>query len=120
LTNGGFEHQLAAQLIGAMGIASGFIVRCEVDVDGIRVDIVYINKNTGARILHNIGISHPEHEVENIQKFMKLPVASNTKFILVARDSNFKKAVITLLKKQDPAGDIKKKIEIKLITDFIN
>lgn len=120
LTNGGFEHELAAQLIFAKGIAIGFNVRCEVDVGGIRVDIVYIDKNTGARILHNIGISHQEYEIKSIQKFMKLPSASHTKYILVARDSNFKKAVIALLKKQDPAGDIKKKIEIKLITDFIN
>jgi hypothetical protein len=120
LTNGGFEHELAAQLISAKGIAAGFAVRCEVDVDGIRGDVVFTDKQTGARILHNVGISHPEHEVESLLKFLKLTSAGHTKYILVARDSNYRKNVVALLKKKDPSGEIQRRIEIKLMADFIN
>ena len=70
--------------------------------------------------MFNIGISRPEHEVDSIEKFLKLPVAQNSQFTLVARDSAFHKKVKAILKKRDPSGDILGRIEIKLLTDFLN
>ena len=120
LTNGDFEHELAAKLIAAESKKLNFDVQFEVDINGLRIAVVLIDKKTGWRTLYNIGISRPTHEVESIEKFLQLPIAPSAKFVLVARDSSFKKKVQTILKKKDPKGDILKQIEIKLIADFVN
>jgi len=49
-----------------------------------------------------------------------LPIAGQTRFILVARDTSFAGKVKAILKGTDPAGAILRRFEIKLITDFMN
>jgi hypothetical protein len=70
--------------------------------------------------LLNIGISRPAHEVETIEKFLRLPIAGETKFVLVARDTRFAANVKAILTGRDPKGEILRRVEIKLITDFMN
>lgn len=120
LTNGDFEHELAAQLIAAEGKRLGLSVQFEVDINGVRIDAVLTDRKNGRRRLYNIGISRPVHEVESLEKFLQLPIANSSQFVLVARDSSFAKKVKAILKSRDLQGEILHRIQIKLIADFVN
>lgn len=119
-TSGDWEHETAAWLIEVEGVRLGYRVSFEVPLGGIQVDVQWLDPKTGRRTLLNIGISRPAHEVETLEKFLQLPIAGQTKFVLVARDTRFAANVRTLLVGRDPKGDVLRRIEIKLITDFIN
>jgi len=120
LTNGDFEHELAAKLIQIEAKRLGFAAEFEVDIQGLRLDAALINRKTGRRSLFNIGISRPAYEVRAIEKFFTLPISNDSTFTLVARDSAVAHKVQKLLKKKDPQDRILQKIEIKLIADFID
>ncbi len=119
LTNGGFEHELAAQLLRAEAIRSGFGIQFEVDVGGVRVDGVMINKKTGQRIHYQIGASKPSHEVDSIQKFFGLPASQNAKFVLVARDVAFVKEVKQIFKTRKIEDAIVKQVHLRVIADLV-
>jgi len=120
LTNGGFEHELAARLIEAKARVEGFGVEFEIDIGGLRLDVALINRKTGQRAYYNIGISNPAHEVDSLEKFFSLPASQNSSFTLVARDSTFAKQVKKILKEKKVDANIMKKVEIKLIANFVN
>lgn len=119
-TNGGWEHETAAQLIEIEGVRLGYRVSFEIPLGGLQADVQWLEAKTGQRILFNIGISRPAHEVETIEKFLKLAIAGETEFILVVRDTSFAKKVQAILKRRDPKGEILRRIEIKMIADFIS
>ena len=77
------------------------------------------DKKTGQRICCQIGVSKPDHEVDSIQKFFTLPVAQNTKFVLVARDAAFAKEVRQILKARKVEDAIVKQVHIRLIADLV-
>jgi hypothetical protein len=120
LTNGDFEHELAARLVEEEGKSRAFATEFEVDIGGLRLDAAWICRKSGDRILFNIGISRPGHEVDCVEKFLKMPLARTFGFVLVVRDSSFRRKVQAILKKRDPKGDIHKRVEIKLIADFVH
>ena len=120
LTNGGFEHELAAQLLRAEAQRNSLAIDFEVDMGGLRLDAVMIDKQTGRRYYFNIGISRPEHEVDSIERFFTMPAAHSAGLTLVARDSSFAKKVRNTLKKRRLNDSIVKNVEIKLIADFVN
>jgi hypothetical protein len=119
LTNGGFEHELAAWLLKAEAIRNNFGIQFEVDLGGLRADALMINKKTGQRICCQIGVSKPDHEVDSIQKFFGLPASQNAKFVLIARDVTFVKEVKKVFKARRIADAIVKQVNIRVIADLI-
>lgn len=120
LTNGGFEHELAAQLLKAESQRNDFGILFEVDVRGhLRLDAAMINKKTGGRIYCQICISKPDHEVDSIQKFFTLPAAREARFVLIARDSTFVKKVKKVLKARKIDDAIVKQVHMRLIADLV-
>jgi hypothetical protein len=119
LTNGGFEHELAAQLLRAEAIRSDSGIQFEVDLGGLRGDAVMINKKTGQKICVNIAISKADHEVDSIQKFFTLPVAQSAKFVLIARDVPFAKEIKKVFKARKIADAIVKQTHLRVVADFV-
>jgi hypothetical protein len=119
LTNGGFEHELAAQLLKAEAIRSDFAIQFEVDLGGLRVDAVMTNKKTGQRIYCQIGASKPGHEVDSIEKFFSLPASQNAKFVLVARDVTFVKEVKKVFRTRKIEDAIVKQVHLRVIADLV-
>jgi hypothetical protein len=119
LTNGGFEHELAAQLLKAEAQRSDFGIEFEVDIGGLRVDAAMTNKKTGGHIHCQIGISKENHEVDSIEKFFTLPAAQTAKFVLIARDAVFAKEVRKIFKARKIADAIVQQVHIRLIADLV-
>ena len=119
-TNGGWEHEVAAVLLEAEGKKQGYVVSFEVDLGSVRIDVQWLDRKTGKRWLFNIGISNPEHEVDNIEKFLQLPAAHDSSFTLVARDTSFAKKVRDILNKRNLAATVGGKFQTKLITDYLS
>ena len=115
LTNGDFEHELAARLLEDFARDNGFEIKFEVDINGLRPDAALIDRKTGRRHFYNIGISREAHEVDSVEKYFAMPISENTPFTLIARDSAFAKKVRDILSERN----ITHNIEIKLITDFV-
>jgi DNA-binding Lrp family transcriptional regulator len=118
-TNGDWEHEIADVLIEAEGKKQGQKVSFEPDLGGMRADVQWLDPKTGKRWIFNIGISRPAHEVDSIEKFLKLPAASDCKFTLVCRDAEFVRNVKAILKQRKREGAILRRIEIKLVADFV-
>ena len=118
-TNGDWEHEAAARFLEFKGKTQGDKVSFEIDVDGLRLDVQWLDRKNGHRQFFNIGISRPGHEVDSIEKFFKLPASRDNSFTLVARDVDFAKKVKSILKQRDPKGVLLSRINIKLLTDFI-
>jgi hypothetical protein len=119
LTNGGFEHELAAQLLKAEAIRNDFGIQFEVDLGGLRVDGVMTNKKTGGRICCQIGTSKEAHEVDSIEKFFTLPASQNAKFVLIARDVPFAKEVKKIFKARQIADAIVKQVNMRVMADLV-
>jgi hypothetical protein len=119
LTKGGFEHELAAQLLKAEAIRDNLGIAFEVDLGGPRMDAALINKKTGQRIYCQIGISSPDHEVDSILKFFALPAAASAKFVLIARDAAFAKEVKKLFKTRKVADAIVRQVNIRVLADLV-
>jgi hypothetical protein len=119
LTNGKFEHELAAQLLKAEAIRNDFGIQFEIDVGGLRADGVMTNRKTGQKIYCQIGISKPDHEVDSIQKFFALPASQNAKFVLIARDVPFAKEVKKVFKARKIEDAIVKQVNMRVIADLI-
>ena len=119
LTNGGWEHETAARLVETDAKKRGHKTSFEVDYNGFRADVRLTHPKNGEHIIVNIGVSSPPREAEAIVKFFALPISKTCKFVLIARDSTFKKQVESLLKKKDSTSEILNKIEIKLIANFL-
>lgn len=119
LTNGGFEHELAAQLLKAEAVRNDFGIEFEVDLGGLRADGVMTNKKTGQKICVFIGISKPDHEVDSIQKFFTLPMAQSAKFVLVARDVTFVKEVKKLFKARKIEDAIVTRVNVRVLADLV-
>ncbi len=116
-TQGGWEHNLAAILVGARGRENGMSIEYEVDLEGVRIDVVWHNKKNGQKVFHNIGVSDVAREAESIIKALRLPVIEANSFVLVARDSLFRKKLNKRLGKRD--ADALSKIDVKLVADFV-
>jgi len=118
-TKGGWEHETAAILIEAEGRRQGFKVSFEISLGTVQADVQWLDSKTGQKTLFNIGISRPVHEADSIEKFLKLPISTQCKFVMVARDSNFAKKLQKALtsKKLDKA--LLKRVQLQLIADFI-
>ncbi len=119
LTNGGFEHELAAQLLKAEAKRNNLAVQFEVDVGGVRVDAVMTDKNSGSRIYCQIGISRPNHEVDSIEKFFTLPVSQNARFVLIARDVPFTREMTKIFKARKIADAIVRRVHMRVIADLV-
>jgi hypothetical protein len=119
MTKGGFEHELAAQLLQAEAQRSDFGLQFEVDLGGLRLDAVMINKKTGQRICCQIGISKPDHEVDSILKFFARPGAQSAKFVLIARDAAFAKEVKKLFKDRKIEDAIVQQVNIRVLADLV-
>jgi len=119
LTNGDFEHELAAQLLRAEAIRNDLGIEFEVNLDGLRADAQLRNKKTGERIWCQIGISKPEHEVDSILKFFALPAAASGKFVLIVRDVTFAKKVKQLFKTRRVPDAIVQRVNIRMIADLV-
>jgi hypothetical protein len=119
LTQGGFEHELAAQLLKAETHRNDFGIQFEVYLGGLRGDAVMTHKKTGQRICVNIGISNAEHEVDSIEKFFRLPVARSVKYVLVGRDAAFVKKVRKILKTRKVEDAIVRQVHFRVIADLI-
>jgi len=117
---GSWEHQTAAQLVEADGIRSGYKVSFEIPMGSIQADVQWLDTKTGRRTVFFIGISRPRHEVDSIERFFKLPMAADVQVVLVARDTSFAKAVKSDLKSREHGDDMLRRIEIKLVADFVN
>ena len=118
-TKGGWEHEVAARFIEHRAKQRGYRVYFEVDYHGVRADVTLTDPKTGQHKIINIGVSQPAREVEAIKNFFALPISKTSQFVLVARDSDFKKKTLPLLKKANFTSEDLKKIPIKLIADFI-
>jgi len=119
LTNGRFEHELAAQLLKADAIRNDLGIQFEVDLGGLRVDGMMTNKKTGQRICCQIGVSKVDHEVDSIEKFFTLPASQNTKFVLIGRDTAFIRELKSLFKVRKTADAIVKQVNIRVIADLV-
>jgi len=119
LTKGGFEHELAAQLLKAEASRNDLGIQFEVDLGGLRVDAALKNHKTGQRICCQIGISRPDHEVDSIQRFFTLPVAKEAKFVLIARDTAFAKQVKKIFKTRQVAEAVVRRVHMRLIADLV-
>lgn len=118
VTGGGWEHNMAAVLIGDAGAQKGMKVSYEVGLQGVRADMEWRDP-TGKRIFFNIGVSDPVREAENALKILGLPVMADNEFIFVARDSAFAKVFARALKAADSSGAAEKKIKVQLIADYL-
>ena len=108
------------EAVGAIAAhRSDFGIQFEVDLGGVRVDGVMTNKRTGQRIYCQIGVSKPDHEVDNIQRFFAPPASQNAKFVLVTRDVPFVKEVKRLFKARKIADAIVKQVHIRVIADLV-
>lgn len=119
-TNGGFEHELAVELIEACERAAGRSMDFEIDLLGKRLDAASHDRKSGKRTFYNIGVTDPLREAENLEAIAKLPVVKSNELVFVARDKAFAAKVIKALKRQDPSGNLLKQSNIKTIADFVN
>jgi hypothetical protein len=87
VTGGGWEHELAARLIGAEGRRTGHRVEYEVTVFDRRFDVVWASTR-GQKIFFEIEMSRIDHAVENLIKAMQIPGVAmfKNKLVLVVRD----------------------------------
>lgn len=119
-TNGGFEHELAAKLIEGKGSEKGFAVKFEVDIDGVRIDVVWIDRKNGQRIFINIAITNYTYEADAILRMSQLPILKDRPVLIVARDSVFAHKLKEALKAKSTQDNILNQIEIKLLADFVD
>ncbi len=119
-TNGGFEHELAVELIEACERAAGRSMDFEMDLLGKRLDAASHDRKSGKRTFYNIGITDPIREAENLIAIAKLPVVKSNELVFVARDKAFASRVTKALKKKGQSGNLLKQINIKTIADFVN
>ena len=119
LTNGDFEHELAAQLLKAEAQRHQYAIQFEVDVGGVRIDAVLTHKQTGQKICCQMGISKPHHEVDSIEKFFGLPISKTAKFVLIARDVAFAKDLKKHFKARKTTDVIVKQVHVRLLADLI-
>ncbi|OHB49695.1 MAG: hypothetical protein A2Y10_05935 [Planctomycetes bacterium GWF2_41_51] len=115
LTNGDFEHELAAMLLEDYVKNLGLDIKFEVDINGLRPDAASIDRKTGERHFYNVGISKEAHEVDSIEKYLAMLISENTPFTLICRDGAFAKKVKEILSQRN----INQVIDIKLLADFV-
>ena len=118
-TGGGFEHELAAKLIEQKGKRQGYSVQFEVDIQGVRLDVLWLDRKYGKRSLFNIGVSSEKYECNALFRIRELPIFQSSQVIMVARDGKFRGRMRKILKAKDQQGNILKQIQIKLIADFL-
>jgi hypothetical protein len=118
-TGGAFEHDAAADLVEADGRKKGSAVTFEEDVGGLRVDVLLTDPKSGSKTLVNIGVSNVQRECDSIEKFLNLPISKSSEFILVARDSDFVRAVESELKKRGIPIDTLANVHMKLLADYL-
>ncbi len=119
-TNGGFEHELAVELIKAWESAEGNSMEFEIDLFGKRLDAGSHDRKSGKRRFYNIGVTDPIREVESLIEIAQIPIVKNNEMIFVARDKKFASQVIKVLKKKDSSGKLVNQVVIKTIADFVN
>jgi hypothetical protein len=62
-TNGGFEHELAVELIEVWEKGDGRSVDFEVDLSGRRLDVVSHDRQSGKRRFYNVGMTDISREI---------------------------------------------------------
>lgn len=120
LTNGNFEHELAAKLLKYYASLQKAKIKFEVQIENMRLDAGITDTTNGSCHYYNIGVTNPTREVDSIEKYFKLPVSKQVLFTLIARDTKFVKQVQQLTKQRKISQDIIDKFEIKKISDFVN
>jgi hypothetical protein len=118
-TGGDFEHDAATDLVEDDGRKKGNAATFEQDVGGLRVDVLLTDLKSGSKILVNIGVSNIKRECDSIQKFLGLPISRSTEFILVARDSEFARAIESELKARGIPIDTLTNVHMKLLADYL-
>jgi hypothetical protein len=118
LTNGGPEHEMAAFAVTAGYDPAIWHIEYEVTVlPGLRMDIVTTNKRDNSKDYVNIGISRAENELNHFLSFVNY--SSHSNFILICRDTRFRKRFLNLLKKHKNHNHLKKTITCKLLAEYI-
>ena len=119
-TRGSGLHDLAAGRIKERGVREGHEVAFEYTFGGRCFDAAWKHRN-GQRTFFEIGLSSPEHEVENLVKAVAIPgvVTKGNRLVLVARDDRFRKEVMRILKKRDPEGIVGAIVEMEVLSNFV-
>jgi hypothetical protein len=119
LTHGGWEHELAARLIGAEGRRTGHGVEYEVTVFDRRFDVAWTSK-TGQKTFYEVEMSSLDHAVENLMKAMEIPGVTmfGNKIFLVVRDRKDAERARKLLAKKGCRTEEDGVISIRSISDY--
>ena len=121
LTQGGWEHELAARLIGRAGKRRGYQVEYEVSMFERRFDVVWTSKE-GQKTFFEVELSDISHAVDNVLKAMEIPGVSMfmNRIVLVVRDKKDADRAAKLLAKRGYRVEESNEISIRTISDFIN
>jgi hypothetical protein len=101
LTNGGMQHEMAAYAVSDALDSDVWRIDYEVPLSSnLRMDIVAENKRNAQKLFINIGISRPENELQHFLDYVNLRNRKYASFILICRDTRFRKQFLSKLKKE--------------------
>lgn len=116
-TGGGNVHGMVARLVAERGKQLGMAVDYEFNVGAHRVDVVWRDRKTGKLTLFNIGITAADRELENACAIVNHSPAA---FVFVARDMGLLRKFEYLLRARDRDGSLSQKIQMRIVTDFLD
>jgi hypothetical protein len=119
LTHGGWEHELAARLIGTEGRRVGRGVEYEVSLFDRRFDVVWTSK-TGQKTFFEVELSDISHAVEGMLKAMQIPGVTvlGNRLVVVVRDRKDAERARKLLAKKGCRTEEDGVILIRCISDY--
>jgi len=120
LTQGGWEHELAARLVGKEGQRLGYHVDYEVTMGDRRFDCVWTSRQ-GRKVFYEVEMSRLDHAVDNLVKALRIPGVAGlgNRLVLVVRDKGTAEKARKRLGKSVRRLEQDGVLTIKCVSDFI-